>query len=97
MIAILLLWPLYLIGIQYERKGVFYLLFPITLIAAIIDIVLNYTELALLTWDWPKSGEYTFSTRLERLIHSDGWRGTFANFVKKYMLDWADPDGVHIK
>ena len=97
MISVLILWPLYLIGIQYERKGVFYLLLPITLIAAIIDIILNYTELALITMDFPKSGEYTFSMRLERLVDRDDWRGTISRFIKVHMLDWADPDGVHIK
>ena len=97
MIGILLLWPLYIVGIQYERKGIFYLVLPITIIAGILDIILNYTELAILTLDFPRKGEYTFSMRLERLVDRTDWRGNFARFVKKYMLDWADPDGVHIK
>lgn len=97
MIAILILWPLYLVGIQYERKGVFYLLLPVTFIAFVIDVVLNYTELALITLDLPKFGEYTFSKRLERLVDRKDWRGKLANFIKINLLDWADPDGIHIK
>jgi len=40
-----------------------------------VDIFLNYTFFALLTWDFPKGGEMTFSDRLNRLVKDTGWRG----------------------
>ena len=97
MIALVLLWPLYIIGIQYERGGWWRVILPITLVAAILDVVLNYTELALLTWDRPRAGEYTFSMRLERLQRREDWRGKMARFIEKYMLGPFDPDGFHVK
>lgn len=97
MIALLLLWPLYIIGIQYERGGWWRVLLPVTLAAAILDVVLNYTELALLTWDMPRHGEYTFSMRLGRLQRLEDWRGKMARFIEKYMLGPFDPDGFHVK
>lgn len=97
MISLLLLWPLYIVGIQYERGGWWRVLLPVTLVAAALDVILNYTELALLTWDKPRHGEYTFSMRLERLQRRGDWRGKLARFIEKYMLGPFDPDGYHVK
>lgn len=97
MISILMLWPLYIVGIQYERGGWWRLVLPITCLAFILDVVLNYTELAFLTWDWPQKGEYTFSQRLARLLLDAGRRGTMARFIEHYMLGPFDPDGFHVK
>lgn len=92
----LLLALLYPIAIQYERGGVWLLVLPITIVALLIDIIANYTELAILTLDFPKAGEYTFSTRLERLQYSDGWRGIVCFKIAR-ILDAIAPSGVHIK
>lgn len=91
----LLLLVLYPIAIQFERGGWWRLLFPITLLALIVDVVANYSELALLTWDWPAKGEYTFSTRCLRLQYYDTWGGKVARCVKAY-TNYFDPDGKHI-
>ena len=91
----LILFLLYPIAIQYERGGWWRLLLPITLFALIIDILANYTELALLTWDSPRRGEYTFSQRCVRMKAEDSWGGTIARFIEPY-LDYFDPDGDHI-
>lgn len=97
MISLLILWPLYIIGVQYERGGWWYLVAPVTLIAWVIDVWLNFTELALLTWDWPRNEyELTFSNRLKRLVHDGGWRGNFARFVARRMLNPFAPGGRHI-
>lgn len=93
---LLLMWGLYIVGIQAKRKGWWYLVLPFTFIAAVLDILLNYTWLALLTLDFPKSGEYTFSKRLERLVHEQSWRGHLAEFIATYLLDPFDPSGYHI-
>jgi hypothetical protein len=41
-------------------------------------------ELALLTWDFPQEGEYTFSDRLARLKHNGDWRGVIARMAVGY-------------
>lgn len=90
-----LLAVLYPLVIQYERGGWWRLLAPLTLFALIIDVVANYTELALLTWDFPRTGEWTFSQRLKRLQYDMSWRQDLANIIIKY-LDFFDPDGRHV-
>ena len=96
MIAIFVLLPLYFIGIQYQRGGLWWIVAPVTVLALALDLVLNFTELAVLTLDWPKWGEWTFSTRLARLRFNDGWRGDLARYVKR-ILDPIAPSGLHIK
>ena len=96
MISIFILLPLYFISIQYERGGFWKLLFPIAVLAFIIDVVLNYTELALLTLDIPRKGETTFSKRLARLRYNTDWRGSFARYITT-CLDAIAPSGKHIK
>ena len=97
MISILILWPLYIVGVQAMRGGWWYVLAPVTLVALVLDVLLNYTELALLTLDWPRDRyEITFSNRLKRLVQRDDWRGKFAKLVAVYMLDPFDPSGKHI-
>ena len=91
----LLLALLYPIAIQVERGGWWYLLAPVTLLTLLVDVVANYTELALLTLDWPKAGEYTFSTRCKRLQHDQGWRGDIARVVRDF-TNFFDPQRDHI-
>ena len=91
----LLLWLLYPIAIQAERGGwwrVCYVLWPFALV---IDVWANYTELALITLDCPKWGEWTFSLRLRRLRTLPGWRGEFGKYAAR-VLDSIAPSGVHV-
>lgn len=69
------------------------MLLPLYLLAFVIDIAANYTELALLTWDWPLPGEYTFSKRLPRLMQIDDWRGSAARKAADY-LNYFDPGHI---
>lgn len=97
MISLFILWPLYIIGVQYERGGWWLVVAPITLIALVFDVLLNFTELAVLTWDMPRGEhELTFSNRLKRLVHDGGWRGRFARFVARRMLNPFAPGGRHV-
>lgn len=80
----ILLALLYPIAVQYERGGWWRMVMPITLVALFIDLIANYTELALITWDFPAKHEWTFSTRAQRLQYYSGWRGYFARAVKAY-------------
>ena len=91
----LLLTLLYPLAVQIERGGAWRLLAPVTLLALLIDVLANYTELALLTWDWPRAHEYTFSTRLKRLKRSPGWRGRLAQPVVAFLNHFA-PNGAHV-
>ena len=65
-------------------------------LAVAMDVVLNYTLLAVLTFDFPKKGEWTFSKRLERLVKGTGVRAAVCRFVA-FILDPFDPSGSHIK
>ena len=80
----ILLAIFYPIAVQAERGGWWLIVTPITFIALILDVVANYTELALITWDFPANGEWTFSTRLKRLQYYTGWRGSFARVCRDY-------------
>lgn len=69
-----LLWPLYIYVIKYEggqhpeRKAAYYA-------AALIDVVLNFTVLALYVWSYPRGkAEITFTKHIARLrITGSGW------------------------
>jgi hypothetical protein len=76
-------------GIWWEIALTLALILPITLL---LDICANYTELALLTWDFPHQGEYTFSKRLERLQYTAPRYAKLAS-----ILNTISPSGKHIK
>jgi len=81
----LVLALLYPLAIQYRRGGAWLVVAPVTLLALLVDVWCNYTELAFLTWDFPREGEYTFSQRAARLIHYDDWRGALVRRVAVYV------------
>jgi len=89
-IILMLLYP---IAVQAERGGWWLLVTPITFMALVVDVWCNYTELALITWDFPAKGEWTFSTRLRRLQYYPGWRGSFARVCRDY-CNFFDPGHV---
>ena len=95
--SVMTMWLLYIVGVQYKRGGIWNAVLPITVAALVLDVACNYTLFALLTLDWPRAKEYTFSARLRRLIHYDDWRGTLARGVAANMLDPFDPTGRHIR
>lgn len=92
----ILLALLYPIAIQYERGGWWRVVAPFTALALVIDVAANHTELALLTWDFPQRGEWTFSTRLVRLAQGAGWRAQVAVKIAA-VLNWIAPSGKHIE
>ena len=89
----LLLLLLYPLAIQYKTRNWRWLT-PLTLFAAVLDVVANYTELALLTGDFPRKGEHTFSQRLARLKSGNRWHRLVARITIPY-LNYFDPG--HIK
>lgn len=93
MIAALLLLPCYFLGAQSEKQVYLAPLAVFGWVGAVLSLVLNYTELAIITWDWPRSGEWTFSKRLPRLARRDDWRGAFARYVAS-VLNAIEPGHV---
>jgi len=105
LLCIYAMWPLYVFTMAMLRAHAagtvthfaWVLAIPIVLAAVALDVILNYTLFALLLWDFPKSGEYTFSSRLERLVRGNGWRAKVSRWVAASLLDPYDPSGRHIK
>jgi hypothetical protein len=90
-LALALLYP---IAIQYKRGGAWSALLPLAFVTGVIDVIANYTELALLTWQFPLRTEPTFSHRLYRLRKGNRWQRFVARVVIPY-LNFFDPG--HIK
>lgn len=90
----ILLALLYPIAIQVERGGWWRLVAPVTLLALAIDVVANFTDLALV-FGWPKHGEWTFSQRLRRLSLIQNWRGDLARHCIWY-TNYFDPQHDHV-
>lgn len=84
----LILLAIYPLAIQFERGNKWRLLFWLYYPAGILDVLLNFTILALYTWDFPARGEWTFSTRLKRLQYYPGWRGAVARVIRDYLNFW---------
>jgi len=95
MMAIIFLLPLYFLTIQAERGGLWRIFWVFGLVALPLDVFLNYTELALVTGDFPKHGEWTFSTRLNRLQNNPNGQGNLARYIVK-VLNAIAPSGRHI-
>jgi len=77
-VAPLLMFLLYVVGIQYQAGGVCLLLAFVTVFAWLLDILLNYTTLVVYTaFDIPQRArrEFTFSQRMPRLIAAGGTVG----------------------
>ena len=104
LLVVYALWPLYVFVMAMLRARAagtttvtaWFLAFPLVVSAITLDILLNYTLFALLTWDTPRKGEVTFSQRLDRLVTDGGWRGRAARWLAKTLLDPYDPTGKHI-
>ena len=87
-LILLILAPL---ALQYERGWT--VLAPLAIVFYLLSALANYTELALLTWDWPRPGERTFSQRLARLRKWPGLRGWLCQRVANY-LNYFSPGHV---
>ena len=85
----------YPLAIQYKVRG-WHWLAPFTLATIVLDVVCNYTDLALITGDFPRNGEYTFSQRLVRLQIGTRWQRFVARVTIPY-LNFFDPDHVPLK
>ena len=91
----LLLALLYPLAIQYKTRNWRWLA-PLTLFTLVLDVASNYTDLALLTVDFPRKGEYTFSQRLVRLQSGNRWQ-RFVSKVTIPYLNFFDPGHAPVK
>jgi hypothetical protein len=101
-----LMLALYAVGIQYQRESLPQWLRNvcecIAGFALLLDAVLNWSLFSLYLWEWPRwkenelQPEWTFSTRLERLIRQVGWRSNIARRIAA-VLNFIAPSGRHIK
>lgn len=63
---------------------------PPALLAYLLDVLLNWTLLIVLFWDWPR--ERTITHRLHRYQLTPGHRARVAAWVCKNLLNPFDPD-----
>ena len=77
------------------RGGLWWLLAPVAIIAWPLDVLLNYTVLAAITWDFPRAGEITFSQRLSRLVKLNDQLGEDARWIARILNQIAPR--VHIQ
>lgn len=84
----------YPLAIQYKRGGLWRVLAPFGLLVWLIDVLANYTEMALV-FDWPHKGDHTITARVRRMRTSPlKSRRELAALLQVY-LDACEPDGVH--
>lgn len=91
-------WPLWVqrhLGLAVFPAWLRFICSVVAFFALLVDVAANYTELALLTWDWPRKGEHTFSTRLLRLRYDTGPRAQVYAVVIR-CLNFFAPDGKHV-
>lgn len=80
--------------IQYKRGGFWRVLAPFAALVWLIDVIANYTEMALV-FDWPERGDHTITARVRRMRTSPlESRRELARLLQIY-LDACEPDGTH--
>ncbi len=73
------------------RKWVAYAVgYTILIPGYLYDVLYNYTWGSLMFWQFPRKGEPTFTARLKRTVFDNGWRGTVARFVCRYLVEPND-------
>jgi len=87
-IILLIFAPL---ALQYERGHTW--LLPLAIAFYLLSLIANYTELVLLTGDFPRQGERTCSQRLARLRKWPNVRGWLCQQVANY-LNFISPGHV---
>jgi hypothetical protein len=91
----------YAVGIQYQRESlpqwVRNICEVVALLATIVDVLANFTVLLIYLLDLPRWGEWTFSTRLERLVLQPGLQGRVAIAIARVLNRIAPPGHPHIK
>ena len=83
------------VGVQYERGGLWQVLLPFYIGAAVLSVTVNLTWFSVAVWELPKKRELTTSERCERLVSAPGWPGFLARAIARF-TNRFDPTGPHI-
>jgi len=102
LLGLVVLWVLYLASMNLMRakaagtisKTATVLGYPVVGAGLALDFVFNLTIFSILFVDPPQ--EKTITVRLRRLAGDDGWRGRFARWFARELLDPFDPSGKHV-
>jgi len=86
----------YALAIQYERGGLWRVLWPLYVLTALLDVVANHTEVSLLLGSWPEPGVMTVSQRIPSMLKIPGRIGKLSYYVSVY-LNFFSPTHDHIK
>lgn len=95
------LWVFYLAVMNLVRakeagklsRTAFVLGTPILLTGVILDVLCNIFVATFLVLELPR--ELLVTTRLKRLVKTEGWRSKVAKFICSRLLDQFDPSGCH--
>lgn len=72
---------------------------PIVLVGLAVDVVLNLVLASIVLLELPHlrgpAPEWLLTTRLKRLVRTEGWRARVARWVCTHLLDAFDPSGCH--
>lgn len=76
-------------------KGITYsLAVPLLLFGLVLDTVVNWTIMSVILLEFPR--EFLVTQRLKRYYKDRTWRGKFARWFSRTLLDLFDPSGNHI-
>ena len=98
-VAMALMWLQYLavMNLDGNKKRLTFIAklwaYPILLAGLLSDVVFNVVLGSLMYLEIPR--EWLFTTRCERHLHADTWRGCLARWFCRNFLDPFDPDGGH--
>lgn len=78
----------------WQRKLIYIIGGPFFVVGYLYDVIFNITYGTLMFLQLPKADALTLSTRMKNLIKNepDSWRGKFAIFICKYLVEPWDPN-----
>lgn len=94
LLACILVYLLYVIGIQYERGGAWRVLLPFTVLVLLLSWAINQT-IGRLVYGKPLTWRETFSKHTSRMVFVQNWRGRFARLIAA-LLNFASPNENHV-
>lgn len=67
--------------------------YPLLVVGYPYDVAYNLTYGTLMFWQLPRRWEWTFTSRLQRLVHDrKTWRGAEARWLCRYLVEPWDAD-----
>lgn len=102
-VVLYLVWMFYLIVMTLKRARdaktlspyAHIMAVPLIVVAETLDAIGNWTFCTILFLELPR--EILITSRLKRLILSEGWRSDLAGFICGDLLNAFDPSGNHCR